>query len=126
MKSTLVLLVIGLGLSNASERDFGRKFSVITGRGTTTRAVNGTVVPGAASRDATTTGAQGKNFATTQRIVRNADGTTRAKTGCVTGPQGKTATTNGSVTRAEGVRTATRSVITPSGETKSVTNTTSK
>lgn len=126
MKSTLVLLVIGLSLGTTSARDFGRKSSVTTGRGTATRAVSGTVVPGAVSRAAVTTGAQGKSVATTQQVVRNADGSGRAKTGSVTGPQGQTATTNGSVTRAEGVRTAVRSVTTPSGETKSVTNTTSK
>lgn len=126
MKASFILLVIGLSLGTASARDFGRKSSIVTGRGTATRGVSGSVVPGAANRSAVTTGALGKSVATTQQIIRNADGTERVKSGSVTGPQGQTATTNGSVTRAEGIRTAVRSVTTPSGETKSVTNTTSK
>lgn len=126
MKSTLVLLTLALSLGSVQARDFGRKSSVTTGRGTATRAVSGTVVPGTASRAAVTTGAQGNSVATTQRVVRNADGSGRVKTGGITGPQGQSATTNGTVTRAEGVRTAVRSVTTPSGETKSISNTTSK
>lgn len=126
MKSTLVLLALAVSLGSVQARDFGRKSSVTAGRGTATRAVSSTVVPGAASRAAVTTGAQGKTVATAQQVVRNSDGSGRVKTGSITGPQGQTATTNGSVTRAEGVRTAVRSVTTPSGETKSVTNTTSK
>lgn len=126
MKSTLVLLVIGLGLVNASARDFGRKSSVTTGRGTATRSVGGTVVPGSVTRGATTTGAKGKSITTNQQVVLNADGSGRTSSGSVTGPQGQTTTTSGSVTRADGVRTAVRSITTPSGETKSATNTTTK
>ena len=121
MKATLILLTLGLTLGSVQARDFGRATGVATKRGSATRAVSGSVVPGAASHSAVTTGAQGKSVATAQQVVRNADGTGRAKTSSVTGPQGQTATTNGSVTC-----TATRSVTTPSGETKSVTNTTSK
>lgn len=127
MKASLILLVIGLSLGSASARDFGRSTSTITGRGTASRSVAGSVTPGAGlTRGATTTGAKGRTAATTRQIVRNADGSGRTSGGTVTGPNGQTATTSGSVTRAEGVRTAVRSVTTPAGQTKSVTNTTTK
>lgn len=126
MKPTLVLLLIGLGLGTASARDFGRKSTVVTARGNATRSVSGSVAPGAASRSAVTTGAQGRTVATAKQVTRNADGTGRNSAGSVTGPQGQTATSSGSVTRIDGVRTAVRSVTGPNGQTKSVTNTTSK
>jgi hypothetical protein len=125
MKTILPLLILGFSLSTATARDFGRTSSVTTGRGTATRAINGNVTKGqGAARSATTTGAQGKAVTTTQQVVRNASGNGRTASGSATGPQGQTATTSGSVTRVEGVRTAVRSVTTPAGETKSVTNTT--
>jgi hypothetical protein len=127
MKTTLAFLILTISLSTATARDFGRTSSVTTGRGTASRAVSGTINKGhGATRSATTTGAQGKAVTTTQQVVRHASGNGRSTSGSVTGPQGQTATTSGSVTRVDGVRTAVRSVTTPAGETKSVTNTTTK
>ena len=125
MKTSVLIRALGIASTlSVSARDFGRTTTVVSGRGVATRQVSGYVVPGAASRTASTTGPHGQT-ATASRQVTGTAGN-RSTTGLYTGPQGQTVSTQGGVTYSNGTRTATRSATGPQGQTKSVTKTTAR